>query len=117
MAEKKVNISPEIVSSNQFECAQCDFKTKDLNKQNQHLLEPQHQVAFGNYPCKLCGKTVTIVPDYIDKPAPGSELPEDNTKLVHEKFTMVSKRPSLGRIQGGLGTCEDCKERLKRELE
>ena len=102
MAEKKVGMSPEIVSSNQFECAQCDFKTKDLNKLNEHLLEPQHQVAFGNYPCKLCGKTVTIVPDYIDDPAPESGLDKSDAEELHKKFVMVTKRPSMARIQGGL---------------
>ena len=117
MAEKKVGMTPEVVSSNQFECAQCEFKTKDLNKLNQHLLEPQHQVAFGNYQCKLCKKIVTIVPDYIDDPAPESGLDKSDSEEIHKKLVMVTKRPSLARIQGGLGTCEDCKARLKKELE
>ena len=118
MAEKKSLIEgvSSTATSPVFECGQCGFKTKDLQKHQDHLIEHPHNVYSGNYPCKLCKKIVTIVPDYIDVPAPGSELPNNNQKLVHEKFKMVKKRPVQAQIAGGLGVCDDCREELRKQL-
>jgi hypothetical protein len=117
MVEKKAAAGVEIVSSNYFECAEHDHKTKSLDAHLKHLREEPHIMQFGSYPCQRCGKTVTVVPDYIDAPAPDSGLPKDNTKQVHKDFNMVSKRPGLNTVRGGLGTCEDCKKAVLKELQ
>lgn len=123
MPEKKtVNVGAnEIVSASSsgpiFECAEHKIKTKNQDAYLNHLKEVKHQLTFGNYPCKMCGRIVTVVPDYIDDPSPDSGLPKDNTKFLHNKFTMIKKRPSVNRISGGLGTCDNCKSDLVKELE
>jgi hypothetical protein len=115
---KSVSMAPEMVGATGFECSAHDppFKTDSIEKLNAHLREEPHEIAFGNYPCKMCGKIVTIVPDYLDKPSPGSGLPEDNTKILHEKNLMVKKRPETAQVAGGLGVCDDCRQRLRDQL-
>ena len=117
MVEKKVAPAVEVVSSSGFECTQCEFKTQDLSKMLEHERGNQHVTAFGNYQCSRCKKVVTIVPDYIDKPAPDSGLPQDNTNAVHKKFLMVKKRPSLASTRGNVAFCDDCKAVVRKEVE
>jgi hypothetical protein len=114
--EKKVAGVTEIVGATSFECATHDVKFNNIQELQAHLKEETHEIGFGNYPCKICGKTVTIVPNYIDKPSPESGLPADNTEVIHKQFLMVSKRPTANQVAGGLGVCDNCKEELKKQL-
>jgi hypothetical protein len=117
--EPKKVATTEMVGATGFECGAHDtpFKTDTFAKLQQHLRDSPHELSFGNYPCKICNKTVTIVPDYLDKPSPDSGLSENNSTALHGKYTMVAKRPDTAQVAGGLGVCDDCRKRLRDQLE
>ena len=114
--EKKIAGVTEMVGATSFECSTHDIKFNKLEELQAHLKKEPHEIQAGNYPCKICGKTVTIVPDYLDKPSPGSGLPDNNTEKVHKEFLMVKKRPTSNQVTGGLGVCDTCKEELVKQL-
>lgn len=117
--KKKADIVENVSASTSaptFECGVHGHKTKDITKHLEHLNGPDHVMLQGNYPCPVCKRMVTIVPDYIDAPAPDSELPEDNTKNVHKKFLMVSKRPEQTDVNTKFAPCDDCRKELLKRL-
>lgn len=120
MPEKNRSSMVESVSSATtspvFECAVHKFKTKNLEEHQKHLDEVPHVLDSGTYPCKICKRVVTVIPDYIDNADEGSGFTRETVKSIKKNMVMVNKRPMLSQIDGGLGVCEPCKKTLREQL-